>query len=229
MREIPLHGSAGLGKVALVDDGDVQLVAPYKWYWRNGYAVTAYHRKGANKGVAGRTINISMHRLILGFPEGQVDHRNRNRLDNQRGNLRLATMQQNNQNIMKSKKSAAGFLGVKQESLNVFCARVGKVVVGYYDAAEKAAIARDQKALELRGEFAVLNFSLDRLTTVVQPLPPRNTGPRTSATRGVSYAANRKAKAKWRAVCKKNHLGWYLTEMEAAQALEEYKRENQIS
>lgn len=228
MKEIPLHGTAGAGKVALVDDEDLQLVAPYKWYWRNGYAVTAYHRKGANKEDAGRTINVSMHRLILGLPDSHVDHRNRNRLDNQRSNLRLATLLQNNQNVVKAQVSAAGYIGVRQESTNVFCARISHLVVGYYDTAEKAAMARDLKALELRGEFAVLNFPADQLKEV-EPLPPRNIGERTSSVRGVSYAANRKAKAKWRAVCKKNHLGWYLTEMEAAQALEEYKRENQIS
>ena len=95
MKKIPLGGLAGKGKFALIDDEDVQLVAKHTWYLSsNGYATTnarIYESKKA--GIVRKRIN--MHRLIMGFPEEQVDHVNRDRLDNQRSNLRLASHAQN--------------------------------------------------------------------------------------------------------------------------------------
>lgn len=219
MAEVILKG----GAVALISEEDLQLVASKKWYLSsNGYAVRTVHISGNKKdGVVQR--RESMHRLILGAKEGeQVDHINRDRLDNRRENLRIATHTQNTWNTVK-KVSAAGFIGVKQESENVFCARIGKDVVGYYPTAELAAQARDLEALNRRGEYAVLNFKKEDLPDVVEALPPRNVGERTSTTVGVSYAKNRKALQKWRAVYKKKHLGWFLTEQEAIKALEKAK------
>ena len=119
MKKVPLGGPAGKGKFALIDDEDVQLVAKHTWYLSStGYAVTTIHISG-NKKIGVVQKGISMHRLIMGFPEEQVDHVNRDRLDNQRSNLRLASHAQNCWNAEKQ-PSNTGYRGVRKESENVF-------------------------------------------------------------------------------------------------------------
>jgi hypothetical protein len=79
---------------ALIDVADAALVVQYRWFLAHGYAYTAV-RDG------GRQVNIRMHRMLMGLANGdprEVDHINRDRLDNRRCNLRLATSQQNDQN-----------------------------------------------------------------------------------------------------------------------------------
>jgi hypothetical protein len=84
MREIPLTQ----GKVTLVDDADYEWLSMWRWEYQSGYAV----RK-----EDGRTIR--MHREITDCPPGfDVDHINRNRLDNRRSNLRVVTRWGNNLN-----------------------------------------------------------------------------------------------------------------------------------
>jgi len=224
MATITIHG----GHKVQVDEEDLQLIAPYKWYLRNGYAATAVHRKGSSKTDKNRTINIQMHRLIMGDPEYQVDHVNRVRLDNRRQNLRLATHKQNTWNSDKS-VGACGYRGVRQESPNVFAARLGKQTVGYYDSVLKAAQARDLAAIAQRGEFAILNFKKEDLPGSVEALPPRNVGERTSTVVGVSFAKNQKRKARWRVVYKKRHIGWFETEGQAIVAKNEAENADKIS
>lgn len=223
MRKVPLGGKKGAGLFALIDDEDLQLVAQYSWHLDSGgYAAAVRHIPGKKKGDSGRSENVRLHRLVMGFPEEQVDHRDRNRLNCQKLNLRKATHTQNTWN-MKAKVSVTGFIGVRQESENVFCARLGGAPVGYYKTAIEAAQARDLAAIVERGEFAVLNFAQEALPEAIQALPPRNDGPRTSSTVGVSFAKNRRATQKWRAVHKKKHLGWFHTEGEAIKCLEKSK------
>lgn len=72
-----------------VDAPDLPLVAKYRWYMKDGYAVTS---------IAGK--RIKMHHLIVGKPPAgkEVDHENKDRLDNRRANLRFLTRQQNAKN-----------------------------------------------------------------------------------------------------------------------------------
>lgn len=211
------------GYYALVDDDDVQLVAQHKWYLSNGYAVSTRHRKGSGRFDKDRNVNISMHRLIVGFPDSKVDHKDRDRLNNQRYNLRMVTNTQNTWNA-KKKVSSTGYTGVSKRGKSSFVARLGKRLVGFYPTAMEAAQARDIACLEERGEFAVLNFPKETLPDGVTRLPPRILGERTSKTVGVSCSIKRKAKCKWRATYRARHLGWYLTESEAIQALQECKK-----
>lgn len=87
----------------LLDDQDAHLTA---FPWRvhtEGYAVrTAW---------AGRSVNVYLHREILGLTAGdgaQVDHVNGDRLDNRRCNLRVVRNAENAQNT----SSRSGYRGV---------------------------------------------------------------------------------------------------------------------
>jgi hypothetical protein len=88
-----------------------------------------------------------VHRLIWAFHHGSlngmdVDHIDGNRDNNKIENLRLATRQQNNQNLRKAKKNnALGVLGVSIKA-GRFCAQISlnRTVkhLGLFDTVEEA-------------------------------------------------------------------------------------------
>jgi hypothetical protein len=93
-----------------------------------------------------------------------VDHKNRIKLDDRIGNLRMATQQNNNRNVGKPRTNTSGFKGVTWDSklkkwrayIHVNNKRQG---LGGFENKVEAAKAYDQAATEKFGEFAVLNFS----------------------------------------------------------------------
>lgn len=103
MIEIPLVNDRGL---ALIDDEDAGLVTGRRWYLTGtGYAAAA-----ALRGKS-RTL-VCMHRLLLDPPaSAQVDHVNRDKLDNRRANLRVATRSQNQGNAGLRSDNTSGFRG----------------------------------------------------------------------------------------------------------------------
>ena len=88
-----------------------------------------------------------------------VDHKNRNSLDNRIENLRLATKHQNLWNTVKRADSSSPYKGVHfQKSIKRWVAAIKhggkKHHIGSYGTAEEAADAYQAKAIELRGSFA---------------------------------------------------------------------------
>lgn len=147
MKEIPLITR---GKVALVDDEDYETLMQWKWYWSGGYAVTWDGRK--------------MHRMIMKpSPDYEVDHRNGNRLDNRRGNLRLASDAEQARNRKKYANKSSSFKGVSWETRDkrwrAYIKIGGKMnYLGHYEFESDAATAYDEAAIRHFGEFARLNF-----------------------------------------------------------------------
>jgi len=100
------------GRYALVDDEDFNWLNQWKWCFdrSNGYA----HR---NQWVNGKNRKIYMHRIILGNPRGilikvETDHKNRNKLDNRRKNLRVVTRSENVLNKGLQSNNTSGIPGV---------------------------------------------------------------------------------------------------------------------
>lgn len=161
MREIQLTR----GKVALVDDRDFEAMSHYKWHARKG--VRTWYAEGHGHREDGAPTHLSMHRLIMGAPEGmQVDHIDGNGLNNTRENLRLCTRAENQFNRACS--------GGKSKYKGVSLHRNGKkwraqiwfadkrVDLGLFIDEEDAARAYDEAARRLFGQFARLNFPLEQ-------------------------------------------------------------------
>ena len=142
-------------KFALVDDEDFEHLNRWKWCFANGYAV----RDG------GKQMTILMHRVVNNTPDGlETDHRNQDRLDNRKANLRNATNSQNQMNRAKSSGCSSRYKGVywnKRDSK--WMARIkinGKLThLGYFICEIVAAAKYNEEAKKLFGEFALLNFT----------------------------------------------------------------------
>jgi len=98
------------------------------------------------------------------FPDSIVDHKNQNRSDNRWCNLRKATKSQNMINKQKIKNNTSGYIGVcwhkKAAKYEAYVASNKiKYYLGLFDSAKEAAQVRDNKAIELFGEYAGLNFN----------------------------------------------------------------------
>ena len=91
-------------KRIFIDLDDVEKVKNLKWSIDSkGYPVTTINK----------TQKIRMHRYILNLEEDiPVDHKNKNRMDNRKNNLRIATNSDNNANKSKQRNNTSGFTGV---------------------------------------------------------------------------------------------------------------------
>lgn len=107
---------------------------------------------------------VNIARLLIDVPEYfEPDHINRDGHDNRKANLRIATPAENMCNRRRSKANTTGYIGVMFNKLaGRYRAYIYKdrrnIHLGYFSTAEEAAKARDEKAKELHGEFASLNF-----------------------------------------------------------------------
>lgn len=105
--------SLSQGKSAIVDDQDFEWLNNYTWCFQHGYAKRNIYINGSYSKKSPKYKVIWMHRLINKTPKGfDTDHIDRNKLNNQRNNLRTVTRSQNKLNVGLSKKNTSGYLGV---------------------------------------------------------------------------------------------------------------------
>lgn len=227
------------GQVAIIDEQDADL-ASVKWCAQYNKCVDSYYAIRTVGERSNRTRlklhNVIMERITsLPIPQGyEVDHINRNTLDNRRSNLRLATRTQNSRNKGLSKSNTSGYKGAvyrKTDKAWVANIRVDDctLLLGYYSTAEEAAIAYNHAAKQYYGDFAYLN-PIEGWEAII-PVRRRKT-----KTIGkypdIEYYAN---KRKWRALFRKNgtrkSLGYFQTEEEAyaarCEAVKQYEKEHQ--
>ena len=159
MKEIPLTQ----GKVAQVDDEDYDWLMRWKWCAQYNRKTGEWSVMRAEHKLIGRR-TIYMHRQVMSAPEGMVvDHKDHNRFNNQKGNLRLCTHNQNMFNRRPEKGSRSVYKGVSWHKGNGrWQARItvrGKaILLGYYGDEIEAAKAVDRASKEHHGEYAYLNF-----------------------------------------------------------------------
>lgn len=112
------------------------------------------------------------HELAWFYKTGEfskfVDHRNNIRHDNSWTNLRLGTQAENNRNKSMHSNNTSGYKGVswssRRKKFIVGITYESKYIyIGQYDSAKDAAIAYDEMAITLFGEFARTNQSMGLL------------------------------------------------------------------
>lgn len=123
------------GLVALVDYEDY--VALHRYNWHAAKDGNTYYAR--SKMDDGWQSPVAMHRVILGVldQDVEVDHINRNGLDNRRCNLRIATRAQNALNRPAPKKGTYHFAYGKKVPYRV--AYRGKVIGWFMTEAEAHA------------------------------------------------------------------------------------------
>lgn len=150
MKTIPLTR----GKIAFVSDRDYAFLRKFKWY-----CAGKRDRPYAQTWNGGKP--ILMHRMVAeraGYGEAkQIDHRDGNRLNNTRQNLRPATNAQNQMN-RRVVLAQSGVKGVYPNTNGKWQARLmvgGKIYnFGTYDTLAEAAEARRQAEKKYFGKFA---------------------------------------------------------------------------
>jgi len=126
-----------------------------KWLWfkdSKGYIV-----RNANPGT------IRLHRVIMNAPlDMDVDHKDGNKPDCRKRNLRICTKAENTRNRAIPNTNTSGYKGVnwdrqKRKWRAKITANEHRNHIGYYDTAKEAARAYNEAALKYHGEFARLN------------------------------------------------------------------------
>jgi hypothetical protein len=140
------------GFKAIIDASCEPLVQGF-WYEDSGYAV---QMKRADDGTQQK---VWMHNLICKAPDGmEVDHENRNRLDNRTANLRPATRDNNAKNRSVGKNNTSGVPGVSWHKLHQrWVVRINinkvRVILGEFVLFEKAVEIRLEAEELYYGEF----------------------------------------------------------------------------
>ena len=145
------------GKFAIVDPDDFEKLKNYGWYLsRDFYAYAHEETNGKRK-------TFCMHRKIMNPQDGFIiDHKNRNKLDNRKANLRPVTHSQNSSNKA-TKPHSSIYKGVSwnkgMKKWKSCIQHLGKYIhLGYFDDEVEAGKAYDQAAKKYHDQFAVLNF-----------------------------------------------------------------------
>lgn len=109
--------------------------------------------------------HVAMHRFLVDAPpELQIDHINRNRLDNRRENLKWATQSENMRNTAGHRRRRSRYKGVSPHTVHGrsywrWSIRVhGKLMSGHAASDVEAAKEYDRLAYEYYPRFAKLNF-----------------------------------------------------------------------
>lgn len=165
MRKIPLYKRGFKHPIAftLVDDEDYNFLINYSWWIRYNsnktikYAATTISF-GEDKGK-----NMQLHCMLIpnSNPNLQIDHKDGDGLNNQRGNLQLITPSQNQAKKKTQLNNTSGYRGVSFDKKSnkwvaqIVCKGV-KQYLGAFHTKEKAAKVYNKAAFEAFGEFAKL-------------------------------------------------------------------------
>ena len=141
------------GRVTVLDDEDYDRFAQYRWCLSHGYAVRRVNGK-----------LIYLHREILNLPQGlYADHRNGDKLDNRRSNLRSCTIAENSRNAKAKNpnKLKGAFFDSSIPSPRPWRAGImvnrHQIWLGRFETEQEAHEAYCKAAQEHHGEFSRTN------------------------------------------------------------------------
>jgi hypothetical protein len=150
--------TCGNGTEVKVSDADYKWLSQWTWSTSHGYARRVpWDTELQKSGPA-----IYMHRLIRNAGPGEeVDHIDRDKLNNQRSNLRLVTRGPNSQN--RPGKARSGYKGVQANRTRwqaIIVCKGKRYCLGTYNDPADAAHAYDRAALKFFGPSAFTNFPI---------------------------------------------------------------------
>lgn len=143
------------GKIAIISDEDVGYISQFKWaYDRHNHCAV----RGIWDPLTKTTKVVSMHRFLLDTPKGlDTDHKNGDRLDNRRENLRICEHSENLRNMKTPKSNTSGYKGVSKARSGRWVVKIRNKTVGTFTKKTDAARAYNSVAIEVFGEYARLN------------------------------------------------------------------------
>ena len=157
MKTLTITQRNGCKHIASVDDEDWENVSKHKWHVnvKDG-KVKAVH---INVRENGKQTKLKLHQLLMGPvpPEyDNIDHIDRNPLNNCKTNLRFATWSEQNINKGMHRDNTSGVKGVSwHKPTNKWLAQIDGKHVGLYDTLEEACEVRAE-AENKREAFARL-------------------------------------------------------------------------
>lgn len=142
------------GTEFLFDIEDFSVINSRNWYVdKDGYFASSYIYNG-------RRCFAMFHRIIMNAQKGQVvDHINRNRADNRKGNLRCCSKFENNLNRGRMSTNTSGVIGVHYDrKRDKWIANITydkrRIFIGRFISKDEAVKARLRKESELFKSFA---------------------------------------------------------------------------
>lgn len=160
-RKVPLSR----GKFAVVDEEDFERVSEYQWHAQWSPHAKTFYGKTAYRDKYRTLIVLHLHRFVLGTTNDLVlvDHRDHDGLNCRKLNLRECDKSQNAANGRMRSTNTSGYKGVSFYPQSgkwraIICLHYKNISLGLHVEKIDAARAYDQKAIELFGEFAHLNF-----------------------------------------------------------------------
>lgn len=119
--------------------------------------------------------HIAIHRLVMRALTGEfVDHRDGDKMNCLRANLRKCDQGENLRNRPKSRNNTSGYKGVRKHGANWYAIITKdrqRKNLGTYSCPEVAARVWDREAITWHGEFAHLNFPEDKDTAASYTAP----------------------------------------------------------
>jgi hypothetical protein len=134
----------------LIDTENLSIVCGEMWY--------------SNRGYVWNPVKGKLHRAIMKPQKDQIiDHKNKIRTDNRRENLRVCNIIQNNLNKSINKRNTSGYTGVyfdkEHKKYRAGISYNNKSInLGYFKDIRDGAIAYNNAAKKLFGEYAHLNI-----------------------------------------------------------------------
>ena len=161
--------------LAIIDEEDLEFTSNHTWRLCAGYATTSIPY--INEDGVKKYKTSTMHRMLNKTPEGMMtDHKNGNKLDNRRENLRTVTPKQNQMNKKTSKTSTSGLKGIgwckQTKRWRVSLSVDGKFKnLGRFHCIGKAIKTYNEAANKYHGEYARLNKQEDIVIAVLFTSP----------------------------------------------------------
>lgn len=142
---------------AIIDTEDYERVKDYKWHFNHKTQTVGGSLPNSNS-------KIYISRLIMNVtdPQTEVDHKNHDKLDNRKQNLRICSRSQNQKNQRILKSNTSGYKGVSWcPKSNKWVSKISvnnkTVHLGLFTDKKQAAHAYNRASKKYHGEFGLIN------------------------------------------------------------------------